>query len=243
MNTTYALVTGGAGSIGLEIVKGLVKKNCTVFILDENAEALEEVEASYGDLIQTYVGDVSDSKCITTVAEDLRSKNIQLSHLVNTPALNLFTPFQDAKIEDIQKAIDITLMSYIYSIHSLWDLLAPGGSIVNISSVHSTTTKKGNSIYAIAKAGVDSLTRALAAELHEKDVRINAVAPGGFTSDFYKHANPNWKEALAAGQIFTSEDMANVALFLLSDEAKAVNGITLVADGGVSTVRANSSDW
>jgi len=98
-------------------------------------------------------------------------------------------------------------------------------------------------MYATSKAGVESLTRALAAELREKRVRINAVALGGFTSEFYVNHYDDWQEKLDRGQIFTPEDMANTVMFLLADESKAVNGETIIADGGVFTVRANSSDW
>ena len=98
-------------------------------------------------------------------------------------------------------------------------------------------------MYAASKAGVESLTRALAGELRDKQVRINVVAPGGFTSEYYKENYPDWKEKLDRGQIFTTEDMTNIVMFLLDEKSRAINGETIIADGDVFTVRSSSSNW
>ena len=243
MDKKSALITGGAGSLGLEIAKQLVKKGCNLIILDQDAEAIDRIKKDFGDAIMAYEGDASDLTLVERIAHELKEKQKTISYLVNTTADNPHKLFKDMAIEEMQKIVEGTLLSHIYTIRSFWDLFEDGGGIVNISSVHGTTTKKGNSIYAAGKAGVESLTRALAAELREKNIRINAVAPGGFTSEFYISHYSDWQEKLNKGQIFTPEDMANVVMFLLSDEAKAVNGETIIADGGVFTVRANSSDW
>ncbi|MBU1046724.1 SDR family oxidoreductase [Patescibacteria group bacterium] len=243
MNKKQAIITGGAGSVGLEVAKKLIEQGCEVTIIDRNAEGIKYVKKLFGEAVITYLGDASDPKLIEKVASDMKQKQKKVSYILNTIAGGSVKPFSEISIEEIKRVIEVTLLSYAYTIRIFWDLLENYGSIVNISSVHGTATRKGKSMYATGKAGVESLTRALAIELRDKNVRINAVAPGGFTSDFYKNDCPDWKEKLEKGQIFTCEDMANIVVFLLSDKAKAINGETIIADGGVFTVRANSSEW
>ena len=243
MNNQHAVITGGAGSLGLAAAKQLVEIGCSVSLIDKNEDSNKKAKELLGDLVTVYTYDASKKESIQEFSKTILEKEGKITYLVNTVANNPHLPFKELTCEHMHKIVEEGLLAYAYTIRCFWDGLKENGSIVNVSSVHGTTTKYGNSMYAASKAGVESLTRALAAELREKKVRINAVAPGGFTSEFYVNEYPDWKEKLDKGQIFTPEDMANVVMFLLGDNAKAVNGETIIADGGVFTVRANSSDW
>ena len=238
----HAIITGGARSVGFEVAKQLLAQGISVSIIDIDGDALSSAPTRL-DGVETYTADVSKVAELEDALSKIIKRHPHITYLINTPAANPHLPFDEMSFDQIKEVVDVSLMSYVFAIKTCWDSFEEGGSIINISSVHGFTTYKGNSMYAAAKAAVESLTRALAAELRSKNVRINAIAPGGFTSEWYQAHNPNWKEKLERGQIFTPEDMANIVMFLLSDKSRAINGETIIADGGVFTVRSRSSDW
>jgi NAD(P)-dependent dehydrogenase (short-subunit alcohol dehydrogenase family) len=117
--------------------------------------------------------------------------------------------------------------------------MPPGGSIINVSSVMALTTAKMPAAYSASKAAVLGLTRDLAAQLGPKGIRVNAILPGVFPSGATAHYSENYTGKIVdtripIGRIGDPEDIAAVAVFLASDAAAYVTGVSLPVDGGVS---------
>jgi gluconate 5-dehydrogenase len=115
------------------------------------------------------------------------------------------------------------------------------GRIINVSSVIGQVGRRGDIAYAIAKAGVGGMARALAADLGPHDITVNAVAPGTFATEVNAHltADPNWTEWLGTrtslGRWGRPEEIAGAVVFLAGDTASLVTGQTLAVDGGLTT--------
>jgi len=117
-------------------------------------------------------------------------------------------------------------------------VMPPGGSIINVSSVMALTTAKMPAAYSASKAAVLGLTRDLAAQLGPKGIRVNAILPGVFPSEATAHYSENYKRKIVdtripIGRIGDPQDIAAVAVFLASDAAAYVTGVSLPVDGGV----------
>ena len=113
-----------------------------------------------------------------------------------------------------------------------------GGSIVNISSIVGLRGYSGLSAYAATKGGIDAMTRALARELGERQIRVNSIAPGYLETEMTHGLDERQKDQIVRrtplGRLGRPEDVAGVVRFLLSDQARFITGQTLVVDGGIT---------
>ncbi len=135
--------------------------------------------------------------------------------------------------------VDINLMGSYWMAQACARVMTRGGSIVNMSSVMAlTTAKMPAAAYSASKAGVLGLTRDLAAQLGPRGIRVNAILPGVFPSEATAHYSDNYVRKIVAariplGRIGDPTEAAAVAVFLLSDAASFVTGVSLPVDGGV----------
>ncbi|MDP8012126.1 MAG: SDR family NAD(P)-dependent oxidoreductase [Thermoplasmata archaeon] len=146
-------------------------------------------------------------------------------------------------IKDFEKMINTNLYSMVYLIEGLKEnFMKRGGKIINVSSVAGITTAlEGTTYYSITKGAVITLTRRYAYELGKYKVNVNAIAPGYIETDLTKKgkSEDEWKKIVESiskktilGRIGRPEDIANVALFLASDDSDFITGQIIVADGG-----------
>jgi glucose 1-dehydrogenase len=151
---------------------------------------------------------------------------------VNDAAMMTFTPIVDLPDEDWDKVIHVNLRSLFLFCKYGTPHMRKGGAIVNISSVHAHETTKKVVPYATSKGGIEAFTRGFSEELATRKIRINCVAPGAVNTPMLWN-NPNVKSGRekVGGAVGTPEDLAAAICFLASDEAKFVNGTTLIADG------------
>lgn len=153
--------------------------------------------------------------------------------LVNNAAMMTFAPVVDLPTADWDRVLAVNLRgAFLFSKFAV-PRMSPGSSIVNVSSVHAHETTVGVAPYAASKAGLEALTRALSRELVDHGIRVNSIAPGSVDTPMLWE-NPNVKSGKekVEGAIGKPEDIAAAILFLASDEARFINGTTLVADGG-----------
>src|SRR5581483_3177457 len=164
----------------------------------------------------------------------------RLDILVNGAAGNFICAAEDLSPNGFGAVVDIDLKgTFNVSRAALPHLKARGGSVVNISATLPYLGTLGQSHAAAAKAGVDSLTRVLACEWGPYGIRVNGIAPGPIdgTEGVRRLTSESSRAAALAncplGRMGTTDDIANAALFLCSDAASFVNGVTLVVDGGL----------
>jgi NAD(P)-dependent dehydrogenase (short-subunit alcohol dehydrogenase family) len=144
-----------------------------------------------------------------------------------------FTPIVDIAETDFFKVITTNLGSVFYFSKYGAPHMPSGSSIVNISSVHAHQTTPNVVPYAASKGAIEAFTRGFSIEMLAKGIRVNSVAPGAVDTPMLWN-NPNVKSGVekVTGAIGKPEDLAAAICFIASDDAKFINGTTLVADGG-----------
>lgn len=238
-----ALVTGGGTGINRGISLALAAHGCDVAITSRRAEHLTATAteiAERGVRSLALAADVRDSAAIEKVVADTASRLGRLDILVNGAAGNFFCLAEQLSPNGFGTVIDIDLKgTFIVSRAALPHLKLRGGSILNISATLQYLGTIGQVHAASAKAGVDTITRVLAVEWGPFNIRVNGIAPGPTEgTEGVRRLTTDASRARAAddcplGRLTSIEDVANTALFLCSDAARFITGVTIVVDGGL----------
>src|SRR6267154_449079 len=201
-----AIITGGAGGIGLATATLFSEQGCRVVLVDSNAEAMQAAASRIRAGVPTaeivpVVADVGRDETAALVVAEAKKTFGALDILVNLAGIRAYEPLAEAKRETWDTLIKVNLLSYAYLIReSLAKLRASGrGSIVNVASTHAVNPRAGMGQYDVTKAGIVSLTKTLAFEEARHGIRVNAVCPGGTLTPFHL------RRARSAGQ--TREDL------------------------------------
>lgn len=243
-----AIVTGGSAGIGRGIATELAKEGADVAIGDIRKEPKLPI---YDEPTHELVADMGrDSLYVETDvsvpedAENLITETIDefggLDILVNNAGTNINGSVETQSFEDWQKVLDVNLNSVFlcskYAIPHLRE--SDFGSIVNISSQVAFVAWPMNAAYDTTKAAVSHLTRQMAVDLSTDDVRVNAICPGPIKTKNMKESLNDWELKTAydtktlTSFIGEPEDIGRAAVYLVSEDARYVNGHNLVVDGG-----------
>jgi NAD(P)-dependent dehydrogenase (short-subunit alcohol dehydrogenase family) len=234
-----AVITGGASGIGLECARRFVREGARVVLADRNTEPLDAATAELGDAAIGEVVDVTQEADVERMTRRAVDEFGGLDAAVNAAGFGTFGFVADHAADEWRAVIDTDLTGVMLSVkHEAQVMREAGtGAIVNIASINARVPAEGMSAYCCAKAGVEMLTKCAAMELGPHGIRVSAIGPGfvdtpltAFTQmvptirDAYVQATPLGR----AGQ---PDDIADVALFLVSDEARWISGDTLFVDG------------
>ena len=220
-----ALITGGGTGIGRGIALALAGHGCNVAILGRRAEPLEaaaeEIRAR-GVLSAGIQADVRDPAAVAQAVDRAAALDGRLDILVNNAAGNFLCLAEDLSPNGFGAVVDIDLKgSFHASKAALPHLRKQGGAVLNISATLHYLGTAAQLHVSAAKAGVDALTRVLAVEWGRYGIRVNGLAPGPIA------------ETEGVRRLGALRDVCDVALFLCSDAAAFVTGVTLVVDGGL----------
>jgi 3-oxoacyl-[acyl-carrier protein] reductase len=239
-----AIVTGASKGIGAAIAKHLAAEGAAVVVNYASSRAgadkvVGEIAAQGGKAIAVQA-DVARKADIERLFTDTKKAFGQLDVLVNNAGVYEFLPLEQISEDHFHKQFNVNVLGLLLTTQEAAKHFGSGGgSVINISSIASTTALPGGSVYSATKAAVDSVTRVLAKELGGRKIRVNAINPGmietegvhsaGFIgSDFQKHAEAQ----TPLGRIGQPEDIAAVATFLASDDSGWVTGEAVRAGGG-----------
>jgi NAD(P)-dependent dehydrogenase (short-subunit alcohol dehydrogenase family) len=246
-----ALITGAASGIGLATARRFAAEGAQV-VLSDVAEAAGEAAAqgivATGGKAVFLAHDASDEAAWTAVLSTIERDFGRLDILVNNAYRGIGLTISSASLEDFQDNFSVTANGVFLGIKLAAPLMKAGGSIVNLSSIAAHMGAPRNPLYSAAKASVSSLTRSAALALARRGVRVNAVAPGLTrtaalerhlevseklaTRDAVREAMDRLGASVPMGRVAEPAEIANVILFLASDEASFVTGAEFVVDGG-----------
>jgi meso-butanediol dehydrogenase/(S,S)-butanediol dehydrogenase/diacetyl reductase len=232
------VITGSGSGIGAVAAERFAQRGARTIVADIDLSAAQRVASAITGAEAVPV-DVRDAASIASLVDVVGSIDV----FVNNAMVCSDTPFLDATPEEIRNDIDVSLVGAILCAQAVLPGMIErgGGVILNVSSVNGISYF-GNEAYSAAKAGLISLTTSIANAYGRSGVRCNAIAPGTI-------ATPYWEERAAAdpavfekaarwyplGRIGTPADVSEALVFLASDSASWISGVTLPVDGGLLT--------
>jgi 3-oxoacyl-[acyl-carrier protein] reductase len=242
-----AVVTGASKGIGAAIAKHLAAEGASVVVnfasSKSGADLVVAEITKQGGKAKAVQGDVSKQADIKRLFAETKSAFGRLDILVNNAGVYDFVPLENVTAEHFHKLFDLNVLGLLLTTQEAVKQFGPnGGSVINISSVASTSAPPSTSVYSATKGAVDTITRALAKELAAKKIRVNSLNPGmieteGTTSaGFIADENEFKKQIIAQtplGRIGQPDDIGPVAVFLASADSAWVTGEMLYVAGGL----------
>ena len=243
LSNKVALVTGASRGIGAAIAVRLAADGAKVAVnYARNRDAADQVvrtiRAAGGEAIWVHA-DLADPAQIQSLFDKTLQTFGRLDVLVNNAAVSERRMLQESDEEHYAKHFDLNVRGVLLATkEAAKHLTAPGGRIINITSGIVRARVAGSAVYAASKAAVEALTRCHAAELGPRGITVNSLAPGVTDTDMLRSALPDpMKQALIAqtalGRLGTPQDIADVAAFLASDDARWITGEVIPANGGL----------
>jgi NAD(P)-dependent dehydrogenase (short-subunit alcohol dehydrogenase family) len=250
-----AAVTGAGSGIGRGMAVALAAAGARVVVNDVEVDGLDETLRLVRDAGSEGVacpGDVRARVDVQRVVDTAADRFGGLDVMVANAAVGVYVDLEEMSEDELDRVLDVDLKGALVSAQLAIPALRArgGGSIVFVTSVQAYATLRGCVAYGAAKAGLVAATRALAVEVGEQGIRVNAIAPGTIDTpmlardlDGMNTADADSflervRGANALGRIGTVDEVADVLVFLVSDAARYVTGATIVADGGFLAVKS-----
>jgi len=231
------IVTGGGSGIGQATCLQMASEGGRVLVVDldiASAQATVDSITAAGGTASAAQCDVGKSDQVQAViAKALSSYGASIDIIVNDAAMMKFAPVVDIAEADFFAVLTTNLGSVFFFSKYGAPHMPAASAIVNVSSVHAYATTPNVVAYASSKGAVEAFTRGFSIEMQSRRIRVNAVAPGAVDTPMLRN-NPNVKSGVEKleGPIGKPEDLAAAICFLASDDARFINGATLLVDGG-----------
>ena len=237
-----ALVTGGAQGIGAACVARFAAEGARVLFVDRDGQTGQALAESLGERVAFVRGDVTERGFAERAVAATVERFGRLDILLNNAGIIHTAAFLDLAEEDFDRVLAVNLKSYFsFGQAGARQMVAQGegGTIVNMSSVNAILAIPDQTPYAVAKGGVNQLTRVMAMSLAEYGIRVNAIGPGTIATDLARKAVMASEAArrklmsrTPMRRLGEPDEVAKVAVFLAGDDSSYMTGQTVYPDGG-----------
>jgi NAD(P)-dependent dehydrogenase (short-subunit alcohol dehydrogenase family) len=240
-----AVVTGAASGMGLAIAKLFVAEGAKVVAADWHGEAIAAAVAEIGGSIVALTADVSKQAEAEAMVDKAVSEFGRIDILVNNAGvMDLFQSVADVSNDTWRRVLSVNLDGPMFAMRRVVPLMLAqgGGSIVNVSSVAGVGGGSAGTAYTSSKHALNGLTKSTAFQHAKQGLRCNAIASGGVTTNIMQSVDATKLDQAALGRIgpyhganpgmLEPIDIANLVLFLASDESRYINGAIIPADMG-----------
>ena len=244
-----AVVTGAGSGIGQASAIRLAEEGAKVICADINLESATQTASQItaaGFVAEGYAIDIADSQACTSIVDYAVSKYGAIDILVNNAGVNLPGVFHEVTNETIDRTLNVNVKGAMYLTRAALPFMLKNsrGSIVNMSSVNGLVSEPYLSVYSASKGAIVMFTRGIALDYAKTGIRCNAICPGWVDTPI-NHAHAKMLGGLdhvyktidsfqPIGRPGTSREIANVVLFLASDESSFMTGSIVSADGGMT---------
>lgn len=251
MYKSVAIVTGAGQGIGLEICRQFAASGIAVLLNDINPSltsiGAETINKQYGNCIG-LAGDAADYNFIQQMVDTGVGKFGKLSIVIANAGITLFGDFLEYSPEAFNKVLHTNLGGSFFLAQAAARQMkkqGSGGSILFMSSVTGHQAHKNLAAYGMTKAALEMLAKNLVIELSPYKITVNAIAPGATLTERTSEDaayNKTWSAITPIGRPASVEDIANAALFFVSEKARHITGQTLIVDGGWTAVSPSPYD-
>ena len=239
-----AIVTGGTRGIGFAIARTYLENGANVAIAGSRQESVEKALAKLTDYEGRVMGiwpDLCDPDAVAAAFNSVKERFGSLDILANNAGISSRTNLYDYTVEEFSKIMDLNVKAVFVCSQAAARIMKPqgGGVIISTSSMVAEYGQPSGCGYPTSKFAVNGLTRSLARELAKDQIRVNAVAPGVTRTDMLSALPDEMVARISAGiplgRVGEAQDIANAYLYLASDLASYVTGVTLRVDGAAMT--------
>ena len=243
LKNKVAIITGAYGDIGFSICQKFAENGLNLAILGRDPEKLKLKEKYLNDNYNVDVFscnlDVSDSDSYKSCVDKIISKYQRIDILVNNAGVTKDNIIMRMSSQDWNEVIETNLKGTFLGCKYVSKIMIKQkyGKIINISSIVGQIGNKGQTNYVASKAGIDGITKSISKELGSRGININSIAPGYIETNMTKILNNNIKKELldkiSLNRFGRPIEVANLAYFLVSEEASYINGQIINLDGGM----------
>ena len=245
------VITGGASGIGKSISDNFHQRGGTVLVLDYDENKVNTINNYDDENFKAYLVDITDTQQVNIVINKIHNEYKKIDILVNNAGLNLINKFEDVDENDFNKVLDTNLKGTYFCTQEVvkYMILKKSGKIINISSQAGITGQPYMSTYCSAKFGIIGLTQALALELGQFNITVNAICPGDVKgTDMHEITSNKLTDILKISKkqlvnnsinkcplnrMQNPQDVSNSVLYIASEYANFITGESLNVSGGL----------
>ena len=236
-----AIITGAGSGFGKQTALTFAREGADVLLADIDLEAAKETAKEvegFGRLAVSTRTDVGDEEQVEDMAQSALKSFGRIDILINNAGIAQFEPIQDVSLELWDKLVRVNLTgTFLCSKAVIGHMIERGyGKIINLASIAAQTGRMVGVAYSASKSGILGITRTLALQVAEHGINVNAIAPGPVMTPLFEIDSPQVLKRLTATIPFkrlgTPQDIANLILFLASDEAEWITGEVIAINGG-----------